>query len=881
MAVSIISQPTTPNVTGTKLVYTVSGSDITHPQYNYVLDIYLSGSTERLDRQFQVPNANGVAEFQPSGIFNSYLSYDNFWKINQEDGSTPYTGSIGNPINAVKTFNVKAGEAYGTSISSSLTIYTGSSDNYIQLFPGTLDPKGTDTVLNAGYNFNSASFGDIPFASSSRSNLLTNYPTQQYAGGWIEDTQFFTKADYGTVTQYNNANTSPTTAAIVVQGFLNTGDSRTAVKADTLIPGAFNSEFFNQAFFTWGIGPKNLSNVLDPDTSTYEWRAYIDNGTINEIDINAPGRDDTRYFIRDNVFNNRVYQQNLVGSENEDSLTVPLNTEYVQFAFINQFGFYDYYDCFQPLRRTSNAQKKIVSLPKVDYSGQVSTYDIETGGGKVFYEESFDTYTITTDWLGESISNWLKELLDSPEVYIRQQDNYVPIVITNTKYEHNNSEARNKLFQYTIEFKPSNGRDLYSEEYECKNVTFQTFKHHFEVNSLPSSTATAITEDLGVNRLNLPLYSKDWRLGNDVLDVTLSPTGSIDVQQSFFYTSSDIGFEPEYRVNIGSTFDLPSKLDIEVYGDSDLIFSTSSFIPASNNRRLNPVSPYKVSPFTGSFTGNYDTIIYSSSLNYYSTQPILGPDWYYNSQQILALSAWDDTLGVGRNFPGNNTPETGYTRINYFTSESRGPYTGNWWNVDPNENTLNGLQPNDPWINGNNGSAAGLTGSNYTLQSWVYINEFSEIDSSTPRSVFFTLTGDSEIGGGKIRRVSVGSRQSGSVNVLSISGQYDPGGGLNITQLFPNKVIDTGSWYQISLVQDGTNFNDLKVYVDNETASYSPTASADMRISGSYTYAAGTFTDSSALSGSIANVICYSTSSLTQAQVATNYTNINNYLSTL
>ena len=80
MAVSIISQPTTPNVTGTKLVYTVSGSDISHPQYSYVLDVYLSGSTDLLTRQFQIPNANGVAEFQPSGIFNSYLSMITFGK---------------------------------------------------------------------------------------------------------------------------------------------------------------------------------------------------------------------------------------------------------------------------------------------------------------------------------------------------------------------------------------------------------------------------------------------------------------------------------------------------------------------------------------------------------------------------------------------------------------------------------------------------------------------------------------------------------------------------------------------------------------------------------------------------------------------------------
>jgi len=616
MAVSIISQPTSPNVTGTKLVYTVSGSDISHPQYSYVLDVYLSGSTDLLSRQFQIPNASGVAEFQPSGIFNSYLSYDNFWKINQEDSGT---GSIGNPINAVKTFNVKAGEAYSTSISSSVTVYPGSSDNYIQVFPGTLDPKGTDTVLNAGYNFNSGSFGDIPFLSSSRSNLLTNYPTQQYAGGWVEDTQFFTKADYATVTQYNNAETSPTVANITVQGFLNTGDSRTQIKVGVLTPGAFNSEFFNQAFFTWGIGPKNLSNVFDTGTSTYEWREYIDNGTINEIDINAPGRDDTRYFIRDNVFNNRVYQQDLDPIQqinvDEDSLRVPLNTEYVQFAFINQFGFYDYYDTYQPLRRLTNASKNTVSKPKVDYNVPVSTYSIESKGDDVYHEELSDTYTITTDWLGKTISDWLTELLDSPEVYIRQGDNYVPIVITNSTYKHNDSEARNKLFQYTIEFEPSNGRDLYSEEYECKDVTFQTFKHHFEVGTIPSSTATAIIEDLEVNRLSLPLFSKDWRIGSDVLNLTLSPTGSIDAQQSFFYTPADIGFDPEYRVNFGSTFDLTSSLSINVYGDDNLIFTTSSIIPPSNNRRLNPTFPYKVSPFTGSFTGNYGTITFSGSLS--------------------------------------------------------------------------------------------------------------------------------------------------------------------------------------------------------------------------------------------------------------------------
>ena len=630
MAVSIISQPTTPNVTGTKLVYTVSGSDISHPQYSYVLDIYLSGSTDLLTRQFQIPNASGVAEFQPSGIFNSYLSYDNFWKINQEDGGTfaSSTGSIGNPINAVKTFNVKAGEAYGSSISSSLTVYPGSSDNYIQVFPGTLDPKGTDKILNAGFNFNSGSFGDIPFLSSSRSNLLTNYPTQQFAGGWVEDTQFFTKADYATVTQYNNANTSPTTALINLILYQNTGDERIPIYNPGLTPGTFNYEYFNQAFFTWGVGPKNLSNVyssdpfVNPYFGTYPIREFIDSGCVNEIDIEIPGRDDTRYFIRDNVFNNRVYQRDSdpISQINvdEDDLRVPLNTEYVQFAFINQFGFYDYYDTYQPLRRQTNASKDTVSKPRVNYNVPISTYNIESKGDDVYHEQLNDTYTITTDWLGKTISDWLTELLDSPEVYIRQGDNYVPIVITNSTYKHNDSEARNKLFKYTIEFEPSNGRDLYSEEYECKEgVTFQKYKHHFEVDNIPSTTATRITDLYnrttiqGVNRINLPLFSKEWRLGNDVLRATLRPTGSVDEEQDFFYAPADIGYQPQYQLNFGSTFDLSSSLSINVYGDNDLIFTTSSIFPPLADNELT------IQPFTASFTGDYDTIIYSSSLNTY------------------------------------------------------------------------------------------------------------------------------------------------------------------------------------------------------------------------------------------------------------------------
>jgi len=65
------------------------------------------------------------------------------------------------------------------------------------------------------------------------------------------------------------------------------------------------------------------------------------------------------------------------------------------------------------------------------------------------------------------MANYLEELLDSPEVFVQQDDEFVPVVINNQSYISNQSTARNKLFQYTIEFSPANGRDLESRITNC------------------------------------------------------------------------------------------------------------------------------------------------------------------------------------------------------------------------------------------------------------------------------------------------------------------------------------------------------------------------------------------------------------------------------
>ncbi len=766
MSLTAIQTATSPNVAYTRLLYTVSGSIYTgQPQFQYVCDVYNRDTNELLKRMTQGVNPGGSATFDVARIVQGELEADYNWKINT---ATEFSSSK-------QGFEVKLGEQFGTSISSSVTVYPDQATYQIYCNQGVIEP-------NAGaYNWQQVV----------DSNTLSNMPA----------TMSMQSDDYGTISAYVSSGST-----VISQSFYSASDA-SYVKVDeknySLVSG------FDDYF--WAI----------PISSSANYWNYVDVSLSGSY-----GLSNYRYEASDET-----------------------HREKTRFAFVNKLGAWDYYNNYNPVRQAIDVEREQYTAPRVDYSSKFSTYDIERRGRTDYHNSTDDSFTVDTDLLDQENANWLEELIESPEVYIQRNGEFIPIVITDTSYTADTNPSRQKLFKYTINFKPSNQPfGTWIPEYvQCpKDFT----GCDFIVNS--NTPATGITTSSMT--LSAQLTAS---LGQDVQEIgfVYSTTNTVPtVGNSTKQASPGIVYpvtSSVFDLNTGPAFTCGTTVYYRGYASSSNADCDIVYGPVSND---------------------------TTSI---CTEPILSPTWYYDSNNATAApSGWNDSLGIGGNFSGSNNPGTDATRIGYSTNESRGTYTGDWWNVDPEESTTP-VFFNKVWTNGFNGSAAGLTGSNYTLQSWVYINEFSEVDGSTPRTVFFTLIGDmGPYDAGKVFKVSVGSRQSGSVNVLSVSGDVDTPGA-NITQLFPNKVIDTGSWYQISLVQDGTNFNDLKVYVNDETASYSPTGSADIRISGSYACTAGTFNNVSVLSGSIANVICYSTSSLTQGQVAENYTNIDNYLSNL
>lgn len=426
MALTIVQQPSGSNMAYTRLPYVISGStNDTQPQFRYVMDVYLSGSSDLITRVTQPLNPAGVAVFDPSRIFQDTVNYDNNWYT---------TGSI-ELDKSLYTFNVQFGEQYGTSTSSSVSITTNIASNNILVVPGAVDPNN-----GVGFDFQ-------PSSSLGAGGILTNHPQSKYSSAFQtigpDTTITLNNDDYHTVTFFQEV------SSVTLNLY-----STSSIITSSVISGS------GERFQTFGIGPKNLIEYNSASFSS--WFSNPNAAYINVTPNPA---------FQAGAAN--IYDYNIKGGTSDKIC----DNEYVRFAFINEYGFYDYYNVYNPIRKISDLKRESVDLPQLSYSDATAPYDILKRGQTDYYTDRQDRYILTTEFLTKETADWLLELFESPEVFVQETGleydashggtieeditpytKFIPIVVTNTNVVTNDSTARNKLFQYTIEFKFANKR---------------------------------------------------------------------------------------------------------------------------------------------------------------------------------------------------------------------------------------------------------------------------------------------------------------------------------------------------------------------------------------------------------------------------------------
>ena len=454
MAITLSQQPTSPNMGNNDLLYVVNSTQKTQPQFQYVCDIYESGSVystssaNYVQRIKQQPNPNGYGVFNVGQILIQYLGDDKPWKAAPFQTSSFTQGD----------FIVRFGEQYGVSTSSSITTYNGinttpsqnpalTGSAFYSITNGLVDPY--DAVA---WNFPSASYYTAESASvyitfSSQHNL-SNAPT----------TQSINDGDYATIALYNgnfdnNSVTAQDVAYVIINVYNAAGSNIQNYQLDNTTAN--------------GGGPRTSMGILWGDTGAYDSQTaetrliHIGVGPQNIADLGTPLNSSWAYYTVRPIAQGDDYLENNDGvwaNIRFTKATGECSYNGVRFAWKNEFGVWDYYTFTLQSDSSVDIEREGYEQTFVDFSTANSTipYDKSRRGQTQFYNALKRKRTANSNWLTQAEADWMNELFFSSNVYIQDGTDMLPVVITSANVVEKTNPRTQKNFQYRIEFEPAN-----------------------------------------------------------------------------------------------------------------------------------------------------------------------------------------------------------------------------------------------------------------------------------------------------------------------------------------------------------------------------------------------------------------------------------------
>ena len=426
-SVHITQDPTYLNVSHNPMVFVVSGSNIDEFQYQYVLDVRTFPDNTLRTRIKQYRNPSGVAVFDVSHVVNDYIEFDT--------DNFKLTG-IKSPLGTeYRRFQILAGEEYGTSASSSVTLYNGT---------GGVGAPGVSgsSVLNGVY---SAWGGSIDYTPGKTGTNGWNWG--DYFG--VENTQYLLTSNPSSV-----LGASPTNHKIGRNDYslLPILDSKTDITVQNTRVRLYDE---NNSL----VASANLNRTLADRYINYipaGPQNFIDAGLFTQTQIN-----NTKWYRIDNVATTAFNKSYTI----EDCSS---NYERRNFLFINKWGLWDSYGMNTPLRQSTNITRDEYKKPNIPYSSLTAVNDYGRRGFETYNQMQEDRFVITTPFLRDEEAKLVGELIESPQVYLQYNTldmglgqsvtkTFLPVQITNSSYTHKTSNLQ-KIVQYDIEYKLANPR---------------------------------------------------------------------------------------------------------------------------------------------------------------------------------------------------------------------------------------------------------------------------------------------------------------------------------------------------------------------------------------------------------------------------------------
>ena len=443
MAVTIQQQPTTPGIVNSDLLFVLTSTQVSQPQFQYVCDIKNNSGT-LIQRIKQQPNPSSKAVFDTGQIMTSYFSNtDQIWTT---DVVAPNTGSALN-------FIVAFGEEYASSPSSSVVLYNG-----VTATPGAPARTGSTDYFNLYGTLNQLQMVNWNWNSSSKydEELIDDISFTHQNGLTLFNTQSVYDTDYGTISFLNGNVSGPpnlTEAQNVYAALYKQYDvTGSLLSTDTI----YNETIYNDPLTQlWAdvyllqsqatrlahfpSGPQNMVNAgitLDPALSYY---------TVSFVPQLTDGSPSDLATFGEYTFN----LGDCTGFTPQ------------RFAWKNEFGVWDYFNFTKANNRVSNIDRKEYTQTFVDYSTTTNSvsYDQQRRGRVNHYNDVTKIRVANTDWLNQTEADNLREMFFSADVFIQDETNtFIPVVITTANITERTNDLAQKMFQYQVAYEHAVGQ---------------------------------------------------------------------------------------------------------------------------------------------------------------------------------------------------------------------------------------------------------------------------------------------------------------------------------------------------------------------------------------------------------------------------------------
>jgi hypothetical protein len=400
MALTIYNRPSQYAPVYNQMIYTLSSTNYTQPNFRYIADIYINNSTEYTRLEVGKNPSNNYGTFDVAGIIQNFLSRD------ADDNTTTFKQCA----NSIVYYDIKFGEQYGAS--SGITNYPNLTNRTGYCFNGVFDP-----IEFISYDYN-------------------NYVTRDSSSIWLTDTPKI----YTRVGEELNL------------GFmaLSSGDAykleiKTYLSNNTL-----------QNTVTIANPYQALSNIEDRSINVNVSYDYLTSLTTGDL------LSGTAPFINSNTNYYTVQILNSTSGVETEARKIYIDEycskyEPIRFKFMNNYGKYDYYTFTGAKTKNTNIKRSTYKSNPNSWTSTSYAYSSMARGMSQYETILDDTITINSDWITEAESIWLEQLVTSPDVYIYDGSNLVSVNITDSSYQ-TKYEASQQLFNLVVSFTYSQNR---------------------------------------------------------------------------------------------------------------------------------------------------------------------------------------------------------------------------------------------------------------------------------------------------------------------------------------------------------------------------------------------------------------------------------------